>query len=165
MKINYVFMLMICQFYWNSAYADSHIDPLLEEKTMCQPHEKIYFSCPVDKKIISVCAFGNFSPKTGYIKYRFGRAGKPEFEFPIDSRPPMDRFSISDFYGGNVSTTLLKFKSGKYTYVVFQSAVSGVYVKKNGRTVRSLLCDAGQYGYISPGAKRGVKTVAPDDND
>ena len=135
------------------------------EETMCSAHEEIYFSCPVGKKIISVCASGNISPESGYVQYRFGRPGSPELEFPTKSYPPKDRFSISDFHGGNTNSVHLKFKTGGYTYVVFQSATSGVYVEKNGRVVRNLVCDGGQYRQISPRAKRGIKTVLPDDRD
>jgi hypothetical protein len=132
---------------------------------MCYPHEEIYFSCPVGDKIISVCASENISPKDGFVQYRFGHPGKPELEYPAESYPPMNKFSISNFHGGNISSIHLKFKVGKYTYVVYQSATSGVYVIRNGRTVRNLLCDAGHYRQISPRARRGIENVAPDDND
>lgn len=164
MKTRYSVAIAIYPFLWNPGYANEKIRPPTEE-TMCYPHEEIYFSCAVDKKIISICASGNISPENGYVKYRFGRPGKPELEFPKQSVPPMGKFSISDFYGGNINSVHLKFKSGEYTYVVYQSATSGVYITKNGRTVRNLLCDRGHYRQISPRAKRGIETVAPDDND
>jgi hypothetical protein len=158
-------ILLIPLFFWNPVHADENLDSAVEEKTMCDPSEQIYFSCPVGEKIISVCAAGNYSPETGYVKYRFGYPGKSEFEYPKNSAPPSDKFLISDSFGGNVSTVILKFRSEKFTYVVFQSAVSGVYVRKDGKTIGSLLCDAGQYSHISPTAMRGIKTVAPNDDD
>jgi hypothetical protein len=164
MTIKYSIAFVICFLFWNSVYATNKIDSQVEE-TMCYAHEEIYFSCPVDKKTISICASGNISPKNGYVQYRFGRPGKPELEYPAESNPPMNKFSISDFHGGNVNSVHLKFKSGKYIYVVYQSATSGVYVTKNGRVIRNLLCGGGQYRQISPRAKRGIITAAPDDND
>jgi hypothetical protein len=164
MKGKFSIIVVICIFFWKSVYADSEIAPRAEE-TMCYSHEEIYFSCPVGEKIISVCASGNVSPENGYVQYRFGRPGKPELQFPKESDPPLDRFFITDFYGGNLNSVHLKFKLGNFTYVVYQSATSGVYVVKNGRTVRNLSCDGGQYRQISPRAKRGIKTVAPDEND
>jgi hypothetical protein len=162
MKTKCSIALIICLFSGDLVYANNTEPP--PEETMCYSHEEIYFSCPVGGKIISVCASGNISPKNGYVQYRFGRPGKPELEFPADSNPPGHRFSISDFYGGNINSVHLKFRSGGYDYVVYQSATSGVYITKNGRTVRNISCDGGQYRQISPRAKRGIRTVAPVDN-
>ncbi|MGX6998919.1 hypothetical protein [Caballeronia sp. KNU42] len=114
---------------------------------------------------MSVCASGNISPKNGYVQYRFGRPGKPELQFPAGSIPPMDLFSITDFSGGSVNSTHLKFNAGGYDYVVYQSATSGVYVKKDGKTIANFSCDDGDYQQISPRTMRGIKTVEPDDND
>jgi hypothetical protein len=164
MKNKYLIIPVIYLFSWTLVYANKNLESPFEE-TMCYSHEEIYFSCPVGEKIVSVCASGNISPKNGYVKYRFGHPGKPEFQFPEKSDPPMNKFSVSDFHGGNISSIHLKFKVGKYTYVVYQSATSGVYVTRNGRTVRNLLCDGGHYRQISPRAMRGIKTVEPDDND
>lgn len=36
-----------------------------EERTLCQPHEEVYFSCETEGKVISVCASGNISPDNG----------------------------------------------------------------------------------------------------
>jgi hypothetical protein len=164
MKFQYFIVLIAAFLGCNLAHADSRQDRIPEE-TMCYPHEEIYFSCAVGSKIVSVCASGNISPKNGYVKYRFGRPDKPELEYPTESVPPKDQFSISDFSGGSVNSIHLKFRSGGYIYVVYESATSGVYVIKNGKTVVNLLCDRGHYRQISPRAMRGIKTVEPDDND
>jgi len=163
MKIACLAVISIITIY--PRFSGAHGSDHAIEATMCYPHEEIYFSCPVGNEIVSVCASGNISPKNGYVQYRFGHPGKPELEFPAESYPPMNKFSISDFHGGNISSIHLKFKVEKYTYVVYQSSTSGVYVIRNGRTVRNLLCDAGHYRQISPRAKRGIETVAPDEND
>jgi hypothetical protein len=163
MKIENAKILIASIIFCNNAYADN-AKPLPEE-TMCYPHEEIYFSCPIGRNIVSVCASGNISPKNGYVQYRFGHPGKPDLQFPKGPYPPENRFSISDFSGGSVNSTHLKFKVGGYLYVVYQSATNGVYVKKNGKTVVNLSCDSGEYQQISPRAMRGIETVAPDDND
>lgn len=135
-----------------------------EEKTMCSSFEEVYFSCPVKNKIVSVCASGNVSPENGYVQYRIGRPGHVEFQYPSTPVVPKNRFSISDIFGGNLNIVHLKFKSGKYDYVIYQGDVSGVYVKKNGKRVVNLTCDAGDYQTISPRAKRGIETVPPVDD-
>jgi hypothetical protein len=163
MKIKYPVVFVASIICFSNVRGDSA--PLLPEETMCYPHEEIYFSCPIGRKIVSVCAAGNISPKNGYVQYRFGRPGKPELEFPAEPGPPMDWFSITDFLGGSVNSTHLKFNSSGYDYVIYQSATSGVYVKKNGKTIVNLSCGDGYYQQISPRAMRGIKTVEPDDND
>ena len=133
------------------------------EETLCDSHEEIYFSCPIKNKIVSVCASGNISPNNGYVEYRIGKRGNIDFQYPEKSYPPLGRFSISDITGGNLNLVHLKFKSGGYDYVVYQGDVSGVYVKKKGKTVGNLICDAGNYQSINPRAMRGIKTTPPTD--
>jgi hypothetical protein len=123
----------------------------------------VYFSCPIYKKIISLCASGNISPNNGYVQYRFGTADHIELEFPGKPYPPRNRFSISDISEGNLNFTHIKFNSGNYNYVVYQGFPSGVYVKKSGKLVSNLFCEKGIYQRISPRAFRGIKTVAPVD--
>jgi hypothetical protein len=131
------------------------------ESTLCLPHEEVYFSCPIDKKIMSVCAAGNISPDNGYVKYRFGKMGEIEIEFPKKSFTPRKWFSISDIAGGNLNIRHLKFASGQYQYVLYQGSVSGIYVKKGGKLIWNYVCSPGVYQVISPRAFRGIETVAP----
>jgi len=138
---------------WASAHAD--------ETTLCQPHEEIYFSCPTGKKIISLCASGNISPDNGYVQYRFGTPDHVELQFPNKPYPPKSRFLIGDILGGNVNYVHIKFKSGKYNYVVYQGLPSGLYIKKNGRLVSNLVCDQGIYQQLSRRAYRGMRTAQP----
>jgi hypothetical protein len=116
-----------------------------DETTLCQPHEEVYFSCPVAGKVLSVCASGNISPDNGYVQYRFGRIGKIEFEYPDKPYPPRKLFSISDISGGNLSFTHLKFDSGKYHYVLYQGDPSGIYIKRGGKVISNRTCDPGTY--------------------
>lgn len=134
-----------------------------DEVTLCQPHEEVYFSCPVNGKLLSVCASGNISPDNGYVQYRFGRIGKIELEYPKKPYPPRKLFSISDVSEGNLNFTHLKFDAGKYHYVLYQGDPSGIYIKRGGAVISNRTCDSGTYQPISPRAFRGIKTVAPID--
>jgi hypothetical protein len=89
-----------------------------DESTLCLPHEEVYFSCPIDKKIMSVCAAGNVSPDNGYV---------------------------SDIAGGNLNIRHLKFASGQYQYVLYRGSVSGIYVKKGGKLISNYVCSPGVY--------------------
>lgn len=133
------------------------------ETTLCQSHEEVYFSCPINGKMMSVCASGNISPDNGYVQYRFGRTGHVEFEYPEKPYPPRKLFSISDISGGNLSFIHFKFSSGSYHYVLYQGDPDGIYIKHNGKVISSRICDPGIYQWISPRAFRGVETVPPID--
>lgn len=135
-----------------------------EETTLCYAHEDIYFSCDTGKKIISVCASGNIKSNRGYVQYRAGQPNSIELEYPNKPYPPKGLFSISDIIGGNLSSVHLKFESNKYNYVIYQSSVSGIYVKKNGKTISNLICRKGEYQEISPRAKRGIDLTDPIDD-
>lgn len=134
-----------------------------DEITLCQPHEEVYFSCPIDGKVLSVCASGNISPDNGYVQYRFGRIGSIELEYPEKPYPPRKLFSISDISEGSITFTHLKFYSGRYHYVLYQGDPSGIYIKRGGKVVSNRTCDPGAYQPVSPRAFRGIKTVAPID--
>lgn len=132
-----------------------------DEVTLCQPHEEVYFSCPIGERIMSVCASGNISPDNGYVQYRFGQVGKIELEFPEKPFTPRQWFSISDISEANFNSTHLKFSVGQYRYVLYEGALNGIYIKKNGKLISKHVCNAGVYQAISPRALRGIKTVAP----
>ncbi|WP_156432240.1 hypothetical protein [Burkholderia latens] len=129
------------------------------EVTLCQPHEEIYFSCPVGGKIVSLCASGNISPNNGYVQYRFGAVNRIELQFPGKPYPPNGYFEISDVYFGNLDYVHVKFKSGIYNYVIYQGDRSGVYVKKNGILVSNRVCENGVYQKLNNRVFRGIRTV------
>ncbi|WP_316681797.1 hypothetical protein [Ralstonia flaminis] len=134
------------------------------ETTLCYPHEDVYFSCDTGNKIISVCASGNIKSSRGYVQYRAGQPSEIELEYPKNPYPPKGIFSISEIIGGNFNGVHLKFKSGRYNYIIYQSSVSGVYVKKDGKIVSNLICRGGEYLDIAPRAKRGIDLVDPIEN-
>jgi hypothetical protein len=152
------FILVAFSLGMKSGYAQS------AEETLCAKFEEVYFSCPIKDKIVSVCASGNISPENGYVQYRIGRPGHVEFQYPDAPVAPKNRFSISDILGGNLNITHLKFRSGKYDYMVYQGGVNGVYVKRAGKAVANLTCGVGDYQMINPRAKRGIETVPPVDD-
>jgi hypothetical protein len=142
-------------FFWTHSHAD--------ENTLCLPHEEVYFSCRSSGKTISLCASGNISPDNGYVRYRFGAINNIELEFPKKSLPPRKIFYISEIHEGNISSTHLKFQAGRYDYVLYQGDVSGIYVKRNYKTVSNRMCDLGSVQRLNHRAFRGIQTVAPID--
>ncbi|MEM5299652.1 hypothetical protein VSR82_35775 [Burkholderia sp. JPY481] len=134
-----------------------------DEVTLCYPQEEVYFSCQTNGKIMSICASGNISPDNGYVQYRFGKADKMEIEFPKNPFSPRKWFSLSDIREGSVNFSHLKFNSGHYQYVLYQGFPSGIYVKRDGKTISNHTCDDGTYQQFSPRAFRGITTLATVD--
>lgn len=129
-----------------------------DEITLCQSHEEIYFSCPVDGKVVSLCASGNISPDNGYVQYRFGVPGHIDLQFPNKPYPPKNHFEISDISSGNINFVHIKFKSGLYDYVIYQGSPSGVYVKRRGELVSNRMCEQGIYQQLNRRIFRGIRT-------
>jgi len=134
-----------------------------DEITLCQPHEEIYFSCPVGEKIISMCASGNISPNNGYVQYRYGVPDHIELQFPDKPYPPRRLFKIVDIYAGNLNFIHIGFRLGGYDYVIYQGSPSGVYVKKHGNLVSNHMCGEGIYQQINYRVFRGIVTGASID--
>lgn len=163
MKISNLIVLATYFFSSTLVTAASISEQSPEEDTLCYPFEEIYFSCHAAKKIVSICASGNISPKNGYVKYRFGSVGNIELEYPEASNPPLDNFHISASKNKKTRHINIKFKSGDYIYHVYENKKSGVYIVQNERTIRRLVCEDGNYSEISPRAERGIKHMSPDD--
>ncbi|EDT43673.1 hypothetical protein BamMEX5DRAFT_0560 [Burkholderia ambifaria MEX-5] len=130
-----------------------------DEVTLCQPHEEIYFSCSLGEKMVSLCASGNVSPDNGYVQYRYGKPDHIDLQFPNKPHPPRGYFGISDISIGSANFVHVKFRSGRYDYVIYQGSPSGVYVKKNGDLVSNHACKHGDYPLLSRRAFRGITTV------
>ncbi|WP_250460490.1 MULTISPECIES: hypothetical protein [unclassified Caballeronia] len=133
------------------------------EQTLCHAFEEIYFSCQMDRKIVSICASGNISPDNGYVQYRYGTVNQLDLQYPDVPLSPRHRIAISDTSGGNAQYTHVKFRQSGFDYVLYQGFPSGLYVKKNGRTVFNKTCQPGEFQKLSQRAYRGIETVAPQD--
>ncbi|MDR5774834.1 MULTISPECIES: hypothetical protein [unclassified Caballeronia] len=145
------------------AISSSTLNVAHAELTLCKDFEEVYFSCHASGKIISLCASGNISPNNGYVQYRIGTKEKIELQYPERSLPPHNRFSISDVSAANASSTHIKFRRGAYNYVVYASALGGVYVKRGDKLLSNRVCEPGIYQRFNSRAFRGIGTVAPID--
>lgn len=122
--------------------------------TLCQPGEKIVFTCGVQSKILSVCASSNFSTRAGTVQYRFGPQEQPELLFPNPPKSPNGVFwASSTLYSGG-SESRIRMKNGDYDFLMFDAIIrtgfgaggnkpeftSGVVVKKKGKVASTRLC-------------------------
>lgn len=121
----------------------------LQEQTLCNDGEEVYFSCPLEnRKTVSVCAKGNTDPGRGYVQYRYGTKDKA-FAFPRMNVPPASTVTITDVSEGSIRGLHLKFSKGPYTYVVSSVSPGEVYVSKNGKIIFDKECQASKYKSFS----------------
>ena len=93
----------------------------LQTSSLCEPGEKIVFSCTVAKvaKIVSLCSSKEFTKERGYMQYRFGLPGKIELEFPKDRQQAQTSFTYSHYLRAVIDQTEISFKSNGYSYAIF----------------------------------------------
>lgn len=122
--------------------------------TLCEPQEKVVFTCDAGRKTLSICSSATLTQQAGYIQYRFGVYGQPpELVHPQRAAPPASAFTYLDTTSGSGQEALLAFSKGSYTYTVVDRAASasassagrtgsGVVVAKSGSVISDIQCDA-----------------------
>ncbi|MEQ4224434.1 MULTISPECIES: hypothetical protein [Pseudomonas syringae group] len=153
--------------YAGPSYADSEqgdVDSL--GITLCAAEEDVYFSCPLPgNKIVSVCASKNDTPSSGYVQYRYGVPDNIELSYPSTKNPPEGKFFLVDASEGSVNKGIIKFKNGRYTYLLAQSFVSYLTVLKDGKLLLRKNCDEGGYAFINRKADKGIEAMPKSDED
>jgi hypothetical protein len=66
---------------------------------------------------------------------------------------------------GSVNLGLIKFKVGRYTYIVAQAFVSFLTVLKDGEVIFRKSCDAGGHAFINRAALKGIESVPKSEED
>ncbi|WP_288380803.1 hypothetical protein [uncultured Massilia sp.] len=110
------------------------------------------FACEAKPKIASVCAAGNFKVQTGSLIYRFGKFGeKAELVYGSSPATVTSRFDYQYDSWGKGEETSLKFKVGKFAYVVHHAHGAfgvdgganraGVWVSRGMEQVADIECD------------------------
>ncbi|MCW6057993.1 hypothetical protein [Pseudomonas fragariae (ex Marin et al. 2024)] len=134
--------------------------------TLCAAEEDVYFSCPLPgNKIVSVCASNNKAPGSGYVQYRYGTPDNMELLYPNKKAPPVGKFFLVDASEGSVNKGIIKFKNGRYTYLLAQAFVSYLTVLKDGKLLLRKNCEEGGYAFISRKADQGMETVSKSAED
>ncbi|MFV0623317.1 hypothetical protein ACBY01_04795 [Sphingomonas sp. ac-8] len=153
---------------WSAAAVALAVLPILaggsappppDPATLCKASEKPLFSCPIGRKLVSVCA-GAAKPV-----YRYGTAGRVELT-------STDLTTASVGYSGGGETQIAA-TNGAYRYIVYDRTVrtgfgedglhhpdfdSGLIVRRGARTLSSRTCSAEpvlgtpNVGTIPPGA-------------
>ncbi|WP_050585941.1 hypothetical protein [Pseudomonas syringae] len=134
--------------------------------TLCTAEEDVYFSCPLPgNKIVSVCASNNETPSSGYVQYRYGTPDNMELLYPNKKAPPAGKFFLVDASEGSVNKSIIKFKNGRYTYLLAQAFSSYLTVLKDDKLLLRKNCEEGGYAFISRKADQGIETVSKSAED
>ncbi|MDT4814599.1 hypothetical protein FQZ97_476060 [compost metagenome] len=162
--INVIFLLII--FPGLRAWADDrYVDT---SETMCDVGEVIYISCSLESNsttkkyvgpVVSICAKGNFSPVSGYVRYRSGTPGKSVLmEFPEQNVAPKGIFRIYRSSNPKGAGRALRFQKNEYIFSFERSGVSGYkfVVWKQGNKVSDGQCDEPGRNYLVDDAYIGI---------
>ena len=111
-------------------------------QTLCNQDEQVFFSCNVNKKIVSICTAQN--PATiPYMEYRFGTEKKIEMTYRGDSlHPKFNRVAVT--YASNTAT-ILWFRNDDIDYLLNFPMKGGpsLEVKNAGKTIVEMACKNG----------------------
>jgi hypothetical protein len=120
---------LACLLFSFSSYASA--------QTLCTPDEQVFFSCPVGKKIVSLCTTAD------KMSYRFGTPKKIEMTF---SGGATDRkFSRIEVSGASNSSRNVSFTNQGVNYTLYSPARGGpgLNVDKDGVSLAHMECKSG----------------------
>lgn len=117
--------------------------------TLCGKEEKVYFSCGIGKKTVSLCGSPVVDEKSGYLQYRFGLVGKnPDLTYPQSRVHPRGYFrNYFEPIAAQTFSYEIGFDKDDYSYRIFGYTAArasslgwGVFVKKKGERTKILSC-------------------------
>jgi hypothetical protein len=95
--------------------------------SLCEASERVLFTCPVGKKLLSVCASQDLDASKGVMQYRFGTSEKNEMLHPEVAAHPKQHFKFNRVYSSVEQAEILEleFKRGNVGYSVFKEWIKG----------------------------------------
>jgi len=120
--------------------------------THCKGDEAVIFSCPLGRKLVSVCA----APDNSFLYYRFG--GKNNIELALAHHKNTPGVAVQGdtltFAGGGGA--YLRFLNQGYSYVMYTAigrgwgSKAGIVVEKNGLKQAHLACSEEAISELGP---------------
>jgi hypothetical protein len=115
-------------------------------ESLCADNEKVYFSCEIKRKILSLC----LNKTSSQLHYKFGEnIEKPELVFPNPNGKGSHDFYSSYEGGAKSGSQTIGFAIGQYMYVVFETRSAfgyngaGVAISKNEKMEAVMQCNKG----------------------
>jgi hypothetical protein len=117
-------------------------------QTLCAPAERVYFSCRIGLKTVSLCGSEQLTKTSGYLQYRFGRIGiDPELIYPPTQMHPRGQFWDYLSMSAQAVFNEIGFQLEEYRYrIIINTAARvesfgyGVTIEKNGKLLKTLRC-------------------------
>lgn len=109
-----------------------------DEKTHCSSKEKIVWDCSGTTKTYSLCASGDLGSSQGYLQYRAGPFGHPDFVYPSARRHPRGHFT----YESANRAAYVRFKNQQYSYELRDAllAPSQITVTRGAAQIANIQC-------------------------
>ena len=137
-----------------------------EPSSHCNPDEKIFFSCPIGKKYVSLCeSIGG--GENQYLEYRYGKLNKIELRFKGGANDSTIRFNKAEVYQANNGGTEIWFNINETYYVLSAPIKGGPYLEifKKGNSIARLPCNDG-WGNVEgdpEGSSRSINNKTKED--
>jgi hypothetical protein len=136
--------------YMAMTLAMTSLHAIAGRESLCADSERIYFSCRIGKKFVSLCGSQEITREAGYLQYRFGVKGKtPELIYPVPQAHPKGKFSNSLRTTAQTFSYQIGFEQGKYRYRIFidtaaraESYGDGIFVYNGPTLVTTLHCSS-----------------------
>lgn len=128
----------------------------------CAPDETVIFSCPTaDQQHISLCASSDYGPSSGFLQYRYGKAGKPELLVPEAKTAPAQAAQSGLWSFSRGGGAYVRFQKDGSAYYVYNAIgawgeegkvieKSGVAVETKGAITASILCQGAATSELGP---------------
>lgn len=105
---------------------------------LCDPSERVIWSCSAGPRRLAVCASGELSSTTGYLQYRAGEGAGLDVTYPSKPVHPKGLFVLSLLPRG----ASLAFRNGDDHYAIHEPLIgsSTIDVVRAGRAVATITC-------------------------
>jgi hypothetical protein len=93
------------------------------QASLCQPGERVVFSCGLKRpaKLVALCASKSLTKESGYLQYRFGVPDKIELEYPKQREGSTQLFRYHHYFRAQVDLTEISFTNDGVEYTVFDN--------------------------------------------
>ena len=130
--------------------------------SLCGQDEAVMFTCPVaGNKVLSVCSSKVASTDTGFLQYRYGKAGKTEISLPAAKTAPSKSAQGGTLAFSGGGGAYLRFQNGSTDYYVYTAigkwgkngktaTKAGVAVESKGKLKTNIRCTAPETSELGP---------------
>jgi hypothetical protein len=129
-----------------------------QQRSLCPEDEATTFSCPIGRKVVSLCVAGRGS-QPGVIRYVFGKPGNVELAL-VNSLGSDVRVTYGGLSYSGGGGDYVRVRNGPFAYVVYSALgrgweQEGLVVEKDGHRISAKQC-GGPGGALGPNGWQDV---------